>query len=336
MDNKAKILSLIEKGLDSGQITESDLSTLLSHRSPAGNLQTKDEGAVTTPGKVSAVDIMFYIAGIVLFTAIIALINQLWDTGFLPRVLLSAGAGLAFWAIALYLIQTPHKSDIRRGLTNLLLLTGSLSLVAGGFIVANEMVSFSNAFQFYASAATLAVLGAAHISFGWQIRRDLITLIGVLLTVVAFPTLVLGMLNDTSVPTYVNCLIVAVSGGLLAYATRVASWVGVSSAHAGRAFDSFSAFVVLMSLYVASYDDGTGLIWLLALIAGIIGLFYLSIVLQDKLMLGNGSFFMVLAIITISFRYFSGYGVATSLLVGAIGLLGTAVVATTINRRYIK
>ena len=331
MDSKLKIIALIEQALSTGKITEDDLRLILARR------QTTPAQTSNKPhARLSAVDIMFYIAGIVLFAAIIALINQLWDDGIVVRILLSIGIGVSFWGTAFYLLAASRQSDIERGLINALLLTGSLTMTAGGFIVANEFVSYSRDFQFYATAATLAVVGMVHIGFGWRIKRDLITLIGTLFVVMAFPSFMFGLLSGTDVSTVVNCLIVAISGGLLAYATRVVSWTGISSAQAGRAFDSLGAFIALMSLYIASYDKTTGGIWLLVLIASIIGLFYLSIILQDKLMLGNGSLFLVITIITISIRYFSGYGIPISLLVSAVGLLGTAIVATTINRRYIK
>ena len=277
---------------------------------------------------------MFYIAGFVLYAAIIALIAQYWSEGAATRILLSAGIGAVFWCIAVYFITTPKASDIRRGITNSLLLTGSLLLIAGGFIITNEYVDFDDV-NFYAVAITLLALGGIHISFGWQIKRNLIILIGLLLTVTSFPALVFGMLTDFNIELYIYCLVTAASAALLAYATRVVFKLKGDPVSAGRVFDPLAAFTVLMSFYVASYDDSTGLFWLLALVIGIIGLFYLSIVTQNKFLLGNGSFFLVLSIITISFRYFSD-SPGVSLLISAAGLLGTAVAAAHINRRYIK
>jgi hypothetical protein len=58
--------------------------------------------------------------------------------------------------------------------------------------------------------------------------------------------------------------------------------------------------------------------------------------MQNKHLLGNASFFMVLTIVTISFKYFSGYGITFSLIVAAIGLLGSAAVASNIHKKYFK
>ncbi len=327
MDNKEELLSAIASGLKNDIISRSDLQKIIDTRSDNSSEEQSNK-------RLSAVDVMFYIAGIVLFAAIVALIGQSWSGGPAVRILLSAGTGALLWASALYLMQRTNESDIRRGMTGALLLTGSLSLITGAFIITNEYINF-NEVNFYAVALTLAVLGALHIGFAWQIKRDLVLLVGILLAVAAFPALVAGLLNESNVPNFIYYLITAVSGGLLAYATRVVVSLGASTNSIGRVFDPLSAFIVLMSLYAASFDDSTGLLWLLVLIIGIVGLFYLSITTQNRFLLGNGSFFLVLAIITISYRYFSD-NVAISLLISAAGLLGTAIMAASINKRYIK
>jgi MFS family permease len=329
--NRTELLDMLRRGLNKGTITVADLEAAIeSTRSKPTRSRTLQHSRLT------AVDAMFYITGIVLFASTMVLLGQSWDNSQPAfRIFMSAGLGTIFWAAALYLLRAATQNDIRRGLCNALLLAGSLSLIAGGFIIAGEFVDFDDT-NFYAAAAVLAALGALHVTFGKLIRRDLIALIGVLLSVAAFPGLVFGLLDGSDVPLFIYSLVTAISAGLLAYAARVASLTGVSSASAARVFDSLSAFGVFASLYAASYDDNTGLLWLLVMIAGIIGLFYLSIVRQSKLLLGQSSLFLVVALLTISFRYFSGYGAAVSLLIAAMGLLGTAIIASTINRRYLK
>ena len=328
MDNKEHILTAVSDALEAGKITKNDLLEVIRRNS------AKHTDSTEVSGRLSAVDIMFYIAGIVLFAAIATLIGQSWDSGPALRIFLSAGIGALLWAAALFYIHSPKTDDIRRGMTNSLLLTGSLLLIGGGFIIASELVGSDEA-NFYAFSLTLALLGVLHISFGWQIRRAFTLLLGILLSVAAFPVLVFGILDGSDVPLFINCLIFAATGGLLAYATRTISRVSAGVSGAERTFDPLSAFIVLMSLYAASYDESTGLFWLLVLVLGIVGLFYLSITAQNKLLLGNGSLFLVLSIITISYRYFSD-NVAVSLLVSAAGLLGTAIMAAHINRRYLN
>lgn len=329
MTDKTTLLNSVSEGLASGIISRHDLQTLIEKQT------AKSSASDDQSTRLSAVDIMFYIAGIVLFAAIMALIAQAWDGGSGIRIVLSAGMGIALWLGAFGLLVSKQQNDLRRGLTGALLLTGSLCLIVGGFIIASEMTSYDNP-SLYVVAGTLFTLGMLHIGFAWRTRQSLILLIGILLSVMAFPAFAIALLQNSNVPQYVYNLIFAVSGWLLAYATRVITRLESSKAHLARSYDSLAAFTVLMSLFAASFTDSTGLLWLLALIAGIVGLFYLSIVMQDKLLLGNGSFFLVLAIITTSFRYFSGYGVAVSLLISAAGLLATAALAAMINRRYIK
>jgi hypothetical protein len=125
------------------------------------------------------------------------------------------------------------------------------------------------------------------------------------------------------------------TSALLAYATRVVAKVNPDREKIHSSFDSFAAFLALLSMYVASYGD-YGVLWFGILIAAIFGIFYLSIIMQNKHLLGNASFFMVLTIVTISFKYFSGYGITFSLIVAAIGLLGSAAVASNIHKKYFK
>jgi K+ transporter len=64
--------------------------------------------------------------------------------------------------------------------------------------------------------------------------------------------------------------------------------------------------------------------------------FYLSIKHRNRQFLINGSFFLVLFIITMAFKYFAGLGAAFGLAVSAVALLATAFMASSINKRYIK
>ena len=103
----------------------------------------------------------------------------------------------------------------------------------------------------------------------------------------------------------------------------------------GQLVNELSERYDLAGMYAASFGD-FGLLWYLALVASVIGIFYLSIINQNKKLLGTASFFMVLTVITLSFRYFSGYGATTSLILATIGLLGTAAIASSINKKYFK
>jgi zinc transporter ZupT len=101
MRTKQEILAELQAGLIAGVVTEADLKPFIS----AQPVAVVAEGAVveSKPDKLSAVDVMFYIAGIVLFSTIMSSIAQSWSDGnAFVHIFLSAGIGFILWAIALY------------------------------------------------------------------------------------------------------------------------------------------------------------------------------------------------------------------------------------------
>lgn len=336
MKSKQEIIADIQEGISSGVITEEDIKPFVHTPVPQQVVQTPREEPANKPEKLSAVDVMFYIAGIVLYSAILSIIIQSWDDGnALVHILLSAGVGAGLWSLAYYLIKSPFQSDARKGLMNALLLTGSLSVVTGGYVVTNEIIGGFGEVNFIPGAVMLAVIGGVHIGFDRFIKRDLTLLMGVLLCVASFPALLFGFLQDAEVPMDVWSIILIISSGLLAYATRVVSKMNPGRQKIHRSFDSLAAFLALASMYASSFSY-YGVLWLGVLIAGVFGIFYLSIISQNKHLLRNASFFLVLTVITISFKYFSGYGVTTSLILATIGILGSATIASSINKKYFK
>lgn len=337
MNSREEIITQIQEGLRTGLITESDIKSFI-HEPALVPVEAVVEEEVRKSERLSAVDIMFYVAGIVLYSALLSIIAQSWDsTGdtIVLHVFLSAGIGMMLWAAAYYLIKDNKQTDVKRGLINALLLTGSLSVVTGGYIISNQLVGGFGEINFVAGAITLAVVGGLHLAFDRLIRRDLTLLMGVLFSVAAFPALLFGLLKDTDAPGDVWSLVLVGSAGLLAYATRVVTKLSRGREGARRAFDAFAAFLALIAMYISSFGD-YGSLWLIGLLLGVLGIFYLSVMSQNRHLLGNASFFLVLTVITISFKYFSGFGVTTSLIMATIGLLGSAAVASSINKKYFK
>lgn len=337
MNSREEIITQIQEGLRTGLITESDIKSFI-HEPALVPVEAVVEEEVRKSERLSAVDIMFYVAGIVLYSALLSIIAQSWDsTGdtIVLHVFLSAGIGMMLWAAAYYLIKDNKQTDVKRGLINALLLTGSLSVVTGGYIISNQLVGGFGEINFVAGAITLAVVGGLHLAFDRLIRRDLTLLMGVLFSVAAFPALLFGLLKDTDAPGDVWSLVLVGSAGLLAYATRVVTQLSRGREGARRAFDAFAAFLALIAMYISSFGD-YGSLWLIGLLLGVLGIFYLSVMSQNRHLLGNASFFLVLTVITISFKYFSGFGVTTSLIMATIGLLGSAAVASSINKKYFK
>ena len=161
MRSRQEILSDIQEGLERGLITKADLA---GFGAPLQTTTLSSDGSTEKPEKLSAVDVMFYIAGIVLFSAIMSVIVQSWKDGSaVMHILLSAGVGLGLWFAAYYLIRSETQTAVRKGLINSLLLTGSLSVIAGGYIITNEIIGGFNEVNFIAGAIMLAAVGAAHL-----------------------------------------------------------------------------------------------------------------------------------------------------------------------------
>lgn len=334
MRTKEEILNELRESLNSGVLNEADLKPFISV--PPQPVLAQSAQGDQKPNKLSAVDVMFYVAGIVLFSAILSLIVQSWEDGnALLHIMLSAGVGAGLWSVAYRLIKSPLKTDVRQGLINALLLTGSLSITTGGYIIMNELIGGFGEINFIPGAFTFALVGAVHILFDKQIKRELTLLMGVFFVVAAFPSLLFGFLEDAEVPADVWSMVLVLSALLLVYAARVVAKMNPERPNIKNAFDGFAAFLALMSMYMSSFGD-YGVLWLGVLVAAVFGLFHLSIISQNKHLLGNGSFFLVLTVVTISFKYFSGFGVTASLILATMGLLGSAAIATNINKKYFK
>ncbi len=334
MIEKQALIGQIKAALASGLISDDEVRALLMPPVSMTGVLVSDTSKAEH--KLSAVEVMFYIAGIVLFSSIMSMIAQSWDTGSaLVHILLSAGVGSGLWALAYRLHKQPAASDVRKGLENAIVLTGSLCVIVGGFIFTNELIGGFEEVNFIPGAITLAVLGAVHIGYDRLVRKDLMILTGLLLSVATFPALLFGILEDKHLPLDVWSTVFIASVILLAYAARVVAKFYPDRMHIAGSFDWFVAFSALGAMFVSSFSE-YGVFWLMLMIASVFGLFYLSIVAQNKSLLGNASFFLVLAVLTVSFKYFSGAGVTVSLVIATIGLLGSAAIATGINKKYFK
>ncbi len=327
MTEKTELLATLRRAIADGIVTRRDIDALFD---------TKQPDDTPAKSRLSAVDVMFYIAGIMLYAALLSVIAQTWsDNSPALRIILSVGMASGLWAFAYYLIAYGAQSDIRKGLTNALLLTGSLASITGAYIVINEMIGGYGDVNFFAGAAALLVTGAVHIAFDRVVRKNIVLLIGILLCVMSVPAALFGIIKDTDLSADVWSAILVLSAGLLVYATRVVSRLYAGTRNSPSAFDSFAALVGFGAMYVSTYGDYS-FIWFILLVASILGVFYASVIMQNKHLLGSASFFLVVSIITISFKYFSGFGVSTSLVLATLGLLGSAAAASSIHKRYFK
>lgn len=330
MKTKQELLSELREAQEAGVLTSDDLMPFISESS-----KNDSSEAVThdTASKLSAVDILFYIAGIILFAAILSLIAQTWESGALLHIIVSVGSAAGMWSLAVYLIKSPLTSDLRNGLINSLLLTGSLLSIVGGYILVNEVLGGYDEINFFAAGVMFLILGAIHAGLDHIVQKKLILLMGILLAVASIPAVIFELLQSVEAIFDVWVGTIMLAAALLPLATSTVAKLYPKQESIKNSFDGFASFLILACMYVASFGDYSGL-WYILLVGSIIGLFYLSIVAKNKQFLGSGSIFMVLTIITLSFKYFSGLGVTTSLIIAAAGLLGTAAVASNISKKY--
>lgn len=333
MDDKLTLLNKIRDALASGVLARDDLQQFVPERSPEqldGTTATHER----RKSRTSAVDVMFYIAGVILYAALLSVIAQTWeDNSPLLRIFLSVGLASILWGVAYYLAKSPYVSDIRTGLTNALLFTGSLSSITGAYILINELIGGYDELNFFAGAIAFFLTGLIHIGFDKLVRKDVILLVGTLLCVISVPATLFGVIQDSGAGSDIYLLIFVFAAGLLAYATRTVARVYMQQRFAGGSFDTLAAFVGLGAMYIGTYADYS-IMWFIALIASILGIFYASVLAQDRHLLGSASFFLVISVITISFKYFIDFGVSISLLLATIGVLAAAAAASTIHKRY--
>ncbi|HSX29544.1 MAG TPA: hypothetical protein VLE73_03215 [Candidatus Saccharimonadales bacterium] len=338
--DKRQLLTELKTALQTGDVSEAEVRAVLSTASSAllPIDEPKAENEHTSSEKLSAVEVMFYVAGIVLFAAIMSLIWQTWDNNNpVTRILLSAGVGAGLWTVAYILHKQQNTTIIRKGLENAIILTGSLCVISGGFITTNEIIGGFKEVNFIPGALTFATLGALHIAYDRLVKKDLVLLMGILLSVGTLPATLFGILENSDITVDVDIYagITIISALTLASASRVVAKIYPDRSKIKSTFDPLVAFVTLGAMFGASFGDYS-VVWLALLVGSVFGLFYLSIVLQSKHLLGNASLFLVVSVLTISFKYFSGAGVSVSLIVAAMGLLGSAALATSINKKYFK
>lgn len=348
---KNRLLDEVHSALQDGTLTADELRAVLPHaEGPISSVISDGHAQVVQPTtvaaaepeasgvkkKLSAVEIMFYIAGIILFASLMTFVAESWDNGLgAEQISMTAGIGILLWILAYVLNKQPTSSEIRKGLVNSLVLTGSLSIITGGYIVLDIILGSGATQVLIPGAVTVAVLAVFHFLYDRLMRKDLILLLAVFMAVTVFPVLLSGIIQPANPIPDVYAIIVIAAALLLVYVARTLFRIWPDRQILNHPFDGGAAFVALATMFAASFGD-FGLVWLLLLIGSVFGLFYLSIIRRSKDLLGNASLFLVVSVLTIAFKYFSGLGAGFSLIVAAAGLLGSAAMAATINKKYFK
>lgn len=327
MSTKENLLQELKEAIDSGVVNRTEIDALL------GSTTSKEESQSTTK-KISVVQSLFYAAGIILFAAVLSVISQTWEDGVFLHILLTVVLGASIWTGAYVIYQDKEASDIRQGLGDALLLTGSLLMITGGYIIVNSFGGTYGNVDFFEAAPMLLIVALVHAAFYYVVRRDLLYLMSLILGVASVGSMLFGILRDADATGDVWAMTLIALAGLLSWATHVVSRAGKGTNHLQGAYDKFAIVLSLIVMYVASFGD-LAVVWYIALAASICGVYYLSILMKQKILLGTASTFLVLMTITIAFRYFSEFGPTVSLVISAVGILGVAALASQLSKKYL-
>lgn len=331
MRTKKEILGELAEALEAGTLTRRDVEAVVQREAPP----TGDSQDSHTPSKSDLVArSLFCSAGVIMFAAVVSVINQTWGAGLWLHLMLTVGLGSIAWLAACYTDQDRGRGEIWQGLSDALVLTGSLLLVAGGYIVINHFGNYSRV-DFFEAVPALAALSGLHFAFYRLLGRDLVYLLGVFLAVATVGAAVYGIPEDSSMVIDIWAVVLIGLAGLLAWSTRVVSVLRVSTRHMHSSYDRFAIFMALFTMFLISFGD-YAVFWYITLAIAICAVCYLSIVNKQKILLGAASTFLILMTITIALRYFSGFNLTASLLVSAAGILSVAALTTQINRRYLQ
>jgi hypothetical protein len=336
MKTRMEFIAEIKEALSLGVLKPADLQALLPETGKEKVVQHPHEGAVRRP----PVGAVFYnIAGILLFAVLLSIIFQTsGDEFYLLHLLLTTGAGLFMWGIVAFLQRRrAAATDATEGLKSSLLVTGVLSVWAGAFIMtAHEMQNTNNASTFFLLfAGFLALAMVFHIIFDVIIKSAILMGMAVFLSVAVVGLVAAQLLSDGNAGFDAWTLTVIAVSGWLAVETRLLTRSVYRERLQPSTFDGVALWVALLAAYVANFGE-FGVVWLVALALAVFGLFYLSVVKQKRYFLGTAAFFLVLTLVTISFKYFSDFGVTVSLFFSLVAVLGSAYLTSVLNKRYFQ
>ena len=353
--DRQSILQELEEALQRGDIDTHEVQAVLGRFSPlADNGQAQIGHDETEPQQISnpssqdkdtkhvlsVTEVMFYAAGVITYAALFTLSTQLFgDTGGLAGGILFLIAGVGAWGLVIALgnQDKPRNNDTFEGGVNATSLFGSLSLITSVSMLTDQLnvsLALDGRTSLLVIAIALVLTSALHAWYAFISKRTFVLLIGLLLLVSAFLATMMALLYEVTSPSVWATVVIVASLSL----TRITRLINPLYVHRdiNTSFDTLAAVVAFSAMYIASFAASDGGVWLILIIFAIFGQFYLSIQQQSKKALGVASFFLIVTIITIAFRYFSGFNVTFALLISAFGVLGSAIIASSINKKYIK
>lgn len=336
--NKTKeiLIEEIKTALHQGVLQPSDLRAFVPDVSSTNSIEKNVSHAQHKP---PIGNVFYNIAGILLFAVLLSVVFQTsGDEFYFLHIILTTITGIFLWAIAATLQRrATSEDDTLNGLKDALLLTGLLSVLAGVFIMtAHEMVNANDDGNFFIIlAAFLALAVVLHAAADVIIKSYLLLCAAILFSVVTLGLVAAQLLSEANATSDAWAVTIIIVSGWLALQTRLLSKRVYHSRLQPTVFDGLALWTALLAAYFANFGD-FGVLWLIALALSVFGIFYMSVVQQKRYFLGTGAFFLVLTLVTISFKYFSDFGVTVSLFFSLIAVLGSAYLTSVLNKKYFK
>lgn len=319
---------------------ESVVSNEVQSGAPPEVIASQPESKKEDVGHASPIANVFYdIAGILLFAVLLSIVFQtLGKENFVLHLALTLGAGLVLWALTyVFRSRSGETGDVPEGIASALLATGSLSVLAGFFVALSHIgAQLDGSFNILILAALLMLaMSMLHFAADAVLKQAMLLSLAVMYGVGAVAILASYWLTEASASGTVWSIVIIAIAVWLAVKTRILARTLYRERLQPNVFDTLSLWTVLVTLYFSSYGTW-GVAWLVVLAFAVLGVFYLSVVRQKKEFLGTAALFLVVTLVTISFRYFSDFGVTISLLMSVIAILGSAYVTSLLHKRYFK
>ncbi|MCA9349224.1 hypothetical protein KC878_03760, partial [Candidatus Saccharibacteria bacterium] len=246
MSNK-QLLDQIQTSLKAGEITADELKALLKKT----DKQTQVE---LQPGKhihFSATSVLYYIGGLIMFGAQVALLVQSWDTlGSFGRIVMTLVIGLMVWAFSVLLNKNQTYGPRYKEVADAVMLTGSLGVSTGVFVTINEIAQkVGNTVGPWHIVYGLCVIAIAHWLLDAIVRKDLSILFAMLATAASITAFLFAVLQDVVSDTPEYGALSFVAGALVFAGLATAVAKDNLRAHLKYPVWSVSAFVVFAAIF---------------------------------------------------------------------------------------
>ena len=318
--DKTQILSLIREKLQDGTISESDLQNV-AHAAPDMRHASGSSNHITN---------IFYIIGAIIAVAgAVLLVGQNWEEiGFFGRAVVTMGIAIATYTGAV-LMRGPHQRVLSQ-------VFFAISAVLAPIGIAVFIRQFGLTFGPYFHVCMGLALGSTFLAAFWQVRRNILVLLGLAYYSWAYLALVAALFDVTATVGKWAFMVLGASYLLVAYyyhANRLSE--GSAEAREKRAVEGLIYGIGTSSILCpALFFNG---LFDLVTLALLFAAFYLSVFVKSRIVLLAASGFFMIYIVKVTWKYFED-SISWPLALIVVGFLVIAVGYGTfyLNRKFLS